>query len=100
MQSISGNAYPMNGCCSLNADALCERGHYRLAVLVMFEHCVNRSGGFMGAHPACPPKGTNSFVSTYKFYEMYARWVLVPPMRLVPLLREILDPPLIWLEIF
>ena len=27
-------------------------------------------GGFRGAHPArAPPKGPNSFVLTYKFYE-------------------------------
>ena len=32
-----------------------------------------------GASGARPPKGPNSFISTYKFYKTYAHQVLAPP---------------------
>ena len=50
---------------------------------------------------ALAPKGPDSFISTYKFYEMWPRRELAPPPYEVGTsLREILDPPLHWLLFF
>ena len=36
---------------------------------------------YLSAQPARTPKGLNSFILTYKFYETQPRWELVPPLR-------------------
>ena len=50
-----------------------------------------------GVPPArAPPKGPDSFVLTYKFFETEPPRELAPPLRgWRPPLREILDPPLV-----
>ena len=48
-----------------------------------------------GATGACPPKGPDSFVLTYKFFETELPRELAPPYEVGTPLREILDPPLL-----
>ena len=49
-------------------------------------------GGSKGAVPSAPPKGPDSFVLAYKFYELSCVRSC-HPLRVWRLLRKILDPP-------